>query len=252
MSKIIAIAQQKGGVGKTTTAINLGAALQEQGKRVLLVDLDPQGALSVGLGINPLTLQKTVYDVLRTKTPLSEIITKTDSGLEVAPADLNLSASELELVSETGREYFLKENLSEVERRYDYILIDCPPALGLLTINALTAATHVLIPVQTEFFALRGMGLLFQTIERVQKRLNRKLVVLGILPTLFSSQTTHAREVLESLRRDYGEKVLSSAIPRTVKLADSTLGGESILRFAPESPATEAYRKLAKEVETHA
>lgn len=251
MSKIVAIAQQKGGVGKTTTAINLGAALLEKDRRVLLVDLDPQGALSVGLGINPLTLEKTIYDVLSTETDLSEIIIQTNSGLEIAPADLNLSASELELVSETGREYFLKENLSKVEQIYDYILIDCPPALGLLTINALTAATHVLIPVQTEFLALRGMGLLFQTIEKVKKRLNRKLIVLGILPTLFNSQTTHGREVLEKLRQDYGDQVLSSIIPRTTKLADSTIGGESILTFAPESPATEAYRNLAREVENY-
>ncbi len=252
MGKIIAIAQQKGGVGKTTTAINLGAALQEKRKKVLLVDVDPQGALSAGLGVNPLTPQKTIYDVLRGKAELSEIIIKTESGLDVAPADLNLSASELELVGEAGREYFLKESLAEVEKSYDYILIDCPPALGLLTINALTAATHVLIPVQTEYFALRGMGLLFQTIERVQKRLNRRLEVLGILPTLFNAQTTHAREVLDNLRESYAKSVLSSVIPRTTKLADSTLGGETILRFAPDSPATEAYRNLAQEVEKYA
>lgn len=248
--RIFALAQQKGGVGKTTTAINLGAALKERGRRVLLIDLDPQGALSAGLGLDPLALDRTVYDVLRSaRSDLAGAIRQTDSGCDLAPANIDLAAAEIELVSEPGREQILKGKLEGVTDRYDYILIDCPPSLSLLTLNALTAARGVIIPVQTQYFALRGMDLLFATVEKVQARLNRKLKVTGILPTMFDARTTHGREVLEELRETYGAQLFETVIPLTVKLADSTMAGKPIMSFHKQSPAATAYRALAEEVE---
>lgn len=251
MKQIYAVAQQKGGVGKTTTTINLGAALSERGHRVLLVDMDPQGALSAGLGVDPLKLSQTVYDVLRLPSlPMERIVMATDAGCFLAPANIDLAASELELVSEPGRETILKGKLMPLEEFYDYILLDCPPSLSLLTLNALAAATRVIIPVQTQYFALRGMDLLFQTIEKVRTRINPALEITGILPTMFDSRTTHAREVAEELRSSYGELVFGTSIPTTVKLQDSSLAGQSVLKLAPQSPAALAYRELAKEIET--
>lgn len=248
--RIYALAQQKGGVGKTTTAINLGAALHERERRVLLIDLDPQGALSAGLGLDPLALDRTVYDVLRSaRSDLAGAIRQTDSGCDLAPANIDLAAAEIELVSEPGREQILKGKLEGVTDRYDYILIDCPPSLSLLTLNALTAARGVIIPVQTQYFALRGMDLLFATVEKVQARLNRKLKVTGILPTMFDARTTHGREVLEELRETYGAQLFETVIPLTVKLADSTMAGKPIMSFHKQSPAAAAYRALAEEVE---
>jgi chromosome partitioning protein len=250
MKHIYAVAQQKGGVGKTTTTINLGAALAERGNRVLLVDLDPQGALSAGLGIDPLKLAETVYDVLRSsKMPMAQIITATASGCSLAPANIDLAASELELISEPGRETILKEKLTPLRDDFDYILLDCPPSLSLLTLNALAAASRVIIPVQTQYFALRGMDLLLQTIEKVRTRINPELQIAGILPTMFDGRTTHSREVVEDLRLTYGAQLFSTLIPTTVKLQDSSMAGESILQFVPQSPATAAYRELAGEVE---
>ena len=250
MKQIYAIAQQKGGVGKTTTTINLGAALAERGHRVLLVDLDPQGALSAGLGVDPLKLHETIYDVLRApEFDLARIIMPTVSGCALAPANIDLAASELELVSEPGRETILKEKLAGQRASYDYMLIDCPPSLSLLTLNALAAASRVLIPVQTQYFAMRGMDLLLQTIGKVRNRINPELQIAGILPTIFDGRTLHAREVVEELRATYGDQVFETVIPQTVKLQDSAMAGESILHFTPQSPATLAYRELAKEVE---
>ena len=249
-AQIIAIAQQKGGVGKTTTAMNLGAALRERQHTVLLVDLDPQGALTAGLGLKPLTLERAIYSVLRSSSPMIiQAILPTATGCDVVPANIDLAAAEMELVSEPGREYCLKEKLAPIVDRYDYVVIDCQPSLGLLTLNALSAASSVLIPVQTQYFALRGMDLLFRTIEKVQARINRALYVMGILPTLYDARTTHAREVIEELRRVYPELMFRTVIPTTVKFADSTMAGQSILAFTPHSPAAEAYRALAMEVE---
>lgn len=249
-SKIIALAQQKGGVGKTTTVINLGSALAQRGKKVLLVDLDPQGALSAGLGLNPLSLERTIYTVLRSPSAkLSEIITQTNSGCDLVPSNIDLAAAEVELVSEPGREHFLREALAPVLDRYHYILIDCQPSLGLLTLNALSASSGVIIPVQTQYFALRGMDLLFQTIEKVQARLNPRLKIVGILPTMYDARTLHAREVMEELRRVYPRLVLNTVIPHTVKFADSSMAGEPVLSLSPNSQAAEAYRELATEVE---
>lgn len=247
--RVYALAQQKGGVGKTTTAINLGAALVERKHKVLLLDMDPQGALSAGVGINPLALSETMYDALcNARFEITRIIRPTESGCDLAPANIDLAASEIMLVSEPGREYILKEKLTGLNKLYDYILIDCPPSLGLLTLNALSAASGVIIPVQTQYFALRGMDLLFSTIEKVQARINPDLKVVGILPTMFDARTTHAREVLEELRQTYGTRVLETVIPHTVKLADSAMAGQSILSFNPNSSSATAYRDLALEV----
>lgn len=250
--RIYAIAQQKGGVGKTTTTINLGAALVEQQKRVLCVDLDPQGALTAGLGINPLSLKQTIYDCLRTpKSDLLGVCIPTNAALDLIPANIDLAAAEIELIAEPGRERILGEKLRTAFKKYEYILIDCPPSLGLLTLNALAAATDVLIPIQTQYFALRGMDLLLQTIEKVQQRINPSLKVAGILPTMFDQRTLHSREVLEELRSVYGDQLFQTIIPHTIKLADSNMAGEPILKMLSQSPASEAYRNLAKELITH-
>jgi chromosome partitioning protein len=180
---------------------------------------------------------------------MTHVILHTAVGCDVVPANIDLAAAEIELVSQPGREYCLQEKLTPVLGLYDYVLIDCPPSLGLLTLNALSAASSVIIPVQTQYFALRGMDLLFQTIEKVQARINRTLQIMGILPTLYDGRTTHAREVIEELRRVYPKLMLDTVIPTTVKLADSTMAGESILTFTPHSPAADAYRALAREVE---
>lgn len=247
-AKVYALAQQKGGVGKTTTAINLGAALVERGRKVLLVDVDPQGALSAGLGLDPLELKQTIYNVLRGEVDAAAVVHDTDTGCSLLPANIDLAASEIELVSEPGRERILKEKLAALSERYDYILIDCPPSLSLLTLNALSASSGVIIPVQTQYFALRGMDLLFRTIEKVQKRINPGLKIVAILPTMHDARTLHAREVIEELRTTYGQLVCNTAIPLTVKLPDAAMAGQSVLKFSPGSPATEAYRQLAVEV----
>lgn len=248
-AKIYAIAQQKGGVGKTTTVINLGAALAEREKRVMLIDLDPQGALTAGVGENPLAISRTIYDVLRdSAVPIQEVILKTSSGMELVPANIDLAAAEIELTNEPARERILAEKLTPVEGNYDFILIDCPPSLGLLTLNALTAATDVLIPVQTQYFALRGLDLLFGTIQKVKSRINPGLEIRGILPTMVDSRTIHSREVLEELRNTYKQQVCKTVIPQTIKIADAQLAAQSIHRFAPASAAAVAYRELAQEV----
>jgi chromosome partitioning protein len=247
--RVYAIAQQKGGVGKTTTAINLGAALAFLKRRVLLVDLDPQGALTAGIGQNPLAITRTIYDVLRdNRAHLAEIIQTPSAGLDLIPANIDLAAAEIELASEPGRERILAEKLRPVLERYDYVLIDCPPSLGLLTLNALTAATDVLIPVQTQYFALRGLDLLFNTIEKVRSRINPGLVISGVLPTMVDNRTIHSREVLEELRNTYKQYICKTVIPHTVKIADAQVAAQSIHVFAPSSSAAEAYRLLAQEV----
>ncbi len=250
---ILAMAQQKGGVGKTTTAINLGAALAEDGIRVLLLDLDPQGALTAGAGLNPLAIDRTIYDAFRDgSTEIANLTIETGFGCRIVPANIDLAAAEIQLVSEPGRERILKEKLFALECDYDYVLIDCPPSLGLLTLNALAASTSVLVPVQTQYFALRGMELLFKTIDKVKARINPELQLLGILPTIYDSRTTHAREVLEELKNTYGSLVMNTVIPQTVKLADSAMAGRPILGFHSGSPAAKAYRELAQEVKRRA
>ena len=249
MTRIYAIAQQKGGVGKTTTVINLGSALADSGRRILAVDLDPQGALTAGLGENPPAILETIYDVLRNgNLSIASVVRKTAMQIDLVPANIDLAAAEIELASEPGRERILAEKLTPIAGEYDFVLIDCPPSLGLLTLNALTAATDVLIPVQTQYFALRGLDLLFNTIQKVKARINPELHIRGIVATMVDGRTIHTREVLEELRNTYGPQVCKTVIPQTIKIADAQVAAQSIHRFAPSSPASEAYRELAREV----
>lgn len=247
---IIAMTNQKGGVGKTTTTINLGAALVETGRKVLLVDFDPQGSLSVGLGVNPHTLEKSVYNLLLSREyTVDEVIDQTTvAGLDILPSNIDLSAAEVQLVSEVAREQTLMRVLDKVRDQYDIILIDCAPSLGLLTVNALTAADKVVIPLECEFFALRGVALLTDTIGKVQDRLNPDLEILGIVGTMYDARTLHSREVLERVVQAFGDTVFHTVIRRTIKFPETTVAGEPITTYAPSSPGATAYRALAREV----
>ncbi len=247
---IIAMCNQKGGVGKTTTTINLGAALVETGRSVLLVDLDPQGSLSVGLGINPHTLERSIYNLLMgSDTDVDEVIAPSPvEGMDILPSNIDLSAAEIQLVAEVAREMTLSRLLEPLRSRYDIILVDCAPSLGLLTVNALTAADQVLIPLECEFFALRGVALLTDTIAKIQDRLNPRLEVLGLLGTMYDGRTLHAREVLATVVDAFGEQVFHTVIRRTVKFPETTVAGEPITTYAPASPGAAAYRSLAREV----
>jgi len=247
---IIAMTNQKGGVGKTTTTINLGAALVETWRSVLLVDFDPQGSASVGLGVNPHTLELSIYNLLLGRdVDIHDVIFETNvEGLDLLPANIDLSAAEVQLVSEVAREQTLRRVLKDIRAEYDVILIDCAPSLGLLTVNALTAADQVLIPLECEFFALRGVALLTDTIAKVTDRLNPDLKILGIVGTMYDGRTLHGREVLERVVEAFGEKVFHTVVKRTVKFPETTVAGEPITTYAPTSPGAAAYRSLAREV----
>jgi chromosome partitioning protein len=241
---------QKGGVGKTTTTINLGAALAEYGRRVLLVDFDPQGALSVGLGINPHELDVTIYNLLMDRTAAArDAIRETRvERLDLLPANIDLSAAEVQLVGEVARETVLDRALRPVVDDYDVVLIDCQPSLGLLTVNALTAAHGVVIPLECEFFALRGVALLVETIEKIQDRLNPRLEIDGILATMYDGRTLHSREVVARVVEAFGDQVFHTVISRTVKFPDASVAAEPITSYASTSPGAEAYRQLAREL----
>ncbi|HEY0248227.1 MAG TPA: ParA family protein [Gryllotalpicola sp.] len=248
-ARIITLCNQKGGVGKTTTSISLGAALAEYGRRVLAIDFDPQGALSAGLGISTHEAT-TIYDLLLNgRLDPNEAIQHTAvPGLDVIPANIDLSAAEVHLVNEVAREQALTRVLRKLSGDYDVILIDCQPSLGILTVNALTAAHGVLIPLESEYFALRGVALLIETVDKVRERLNPALELDGILVTMFDARTLHSREVFERVVEAFGDKVLNTVISRTVKFPDASVAGSPITQFAPDHPAAEAYRRLAREL----
>ncbi len=249
-ARVLAMCNQKGGVGKTTTTINLGAALAEYGRRVLLVDFDPQGALAVGLGFQPGQFDRTVYDLLleRDVAPADVVRPTGVPGLDLLPSNIDLSGAEVELVMEVGREQTLRRALAPILADYDVVLLDCQPSLGLLTVNALAAADGVVIPLECEYFALRGVALLTNTMEKVRARINPKLELVGVLPTMYDARTLHGREVLKTLVGGFGEKVFHTVINRTVRFPETTVAGEPITTYAPTSAGAQAYRQLAREL----
>ncbi|NUQ37050.1 MAG: ParA family protein [Caldilineales bacterium] len=250
MARIIAVANQKGGVGKTTTVVNTGAVLASQGYRTLLVDLDPQAALTATFGVNPVELPRSVYHLLLAQEldAASVILATVRPHLDLLPANLHLAGAEVELIGQIGREYLLREALTPIKSRYDFILIDCGPSLGLLTINALTAADEVLIPLLPEYLALRGMGILFDTIRRIRERTNPRLTVLGILITLYDSRTLHCREVLEEVRAMFGAKVFETVVRKSIRFAESAAANLPLLDYEPTHPGAAAYRALVEEL----
>jgi len=244
-TRVIALANQKGGVAKTTTTLNLGVALSELGYRVLLVDLDPQGNLTMSQGMNPDLIEKSMFDVLVHRIPISDVITHVEVDLAVASIDL--AGAELALSSLIGRERALEKALLEVRDNYDYVLIDTPPSLGLLTINAFVAATGVIVPVQCEYLSLRGLVQLENTLAMVRDNLNQRVGVEGIVATMYDGRTLHAREAIEILEENFGELLCRTRIRKTVRYAEAPVKGNSVLKYDPSGPAAEAYRELARE-----
>lgn len=252
MSKIIAIANQKGGVGKTTTAVNLGACLASLGRKVLIVDIDPQGNTTSGIGINKADVEYCIYDVLINEVHPAKAIQETAiPGLNIIPATIQLAGAEIELVPTMSREIRLKKALGMVRGSYDYVLIDCPPSLGILTINSLTAADSVLIPIQCEYYALEGLSQLLNSIRLVQKHLNTSLQIEGVLLTMFDARTNLGIQVIEEVKKYFQQKVYQTIIPRNVRLSEAPSHGKSIISYDPKSKGAEVYLELAKEVITY-
>jgi chromosome partitioning protein len=252
MARVIAIANQKGGVGKTTTSVNLGACLATLGKRVLLIDIDPQGNTTSGIGINKADVQHCIYDVLINDIAANEAVLPTAlENLNIIPATIQLAGAEIELVPTISREVRLRRALQPLKQHYDYILIDCPPSLGLLTVNALTASDSVLIPIQCEYYALEGLSQLLNTIRLVQKHLNTSLEIEGVLLTMLDARTNLGIQVIEDVKRYFREKVYRTIIPRNVRLSEAPSHGQSIIQYDARSRGAEVYLELAKEVNSH-
>jgi chromosome partitioning protein len=245
-AQVIVLANQKGGVAKTTTTLNLGVALAEMGKRVLAVDLDPQGNLTMSQGMNPDAIEKSMFDVLVSRMPIDEVIAHRE--IDIAVASIDLAGAELALSAQIGRERALEKAFQPIRERYDYILIDTPPSLGLLTINAFVAATGVIVPVQTEYLSLRGLAQLQNTLQVVRENLNPHVGIIGILPTMYDKRLTHSREADEILRESFGDVVFNTRIRKTVRYAEAPVKGASVLAYEPDGEAAELYRDLAKEV----
>jgi len=249
--KIIAFANQKGGVGKTTTAANLGAAIADQGHKVLLIDMDPQGNLSVTCGVKAHELETTIYEVLKEEIAINETIIHVDrpnGDIDLVPSNLNLSASETVLNAKPGREFLLKEALDDLEDNYDYILIDCPPSLGLLTINALSAAKEYIIPLASEYLALYGTSQLLQVVEIVRKRINPELKMLGVVITQYDGRKLHCRDILEQITSHFGEKVFNTRVRSNISLTEAPSFGQDIFKYKENSPGAEDYKALAEEI----
>jgi len=245
-TQVIVLANQKGGVAKTTTTLNLGVAFAEQGFKVLLVDLDPQGNLTMSQGLNPDTIQKSMFDVLVHRLPIEQVIEKRE--VEIAVSSIDLAGADMALASQIGRERALEKALAPIKDRYDYILVDTPPSLGLLTINAFVAATGVVVPVQTEYLSLRGLVQLENTLAMVRENLNPRVEIIGILPTMYDRRVTHSREADEILRENFGALVYNTRIRKTIRFAEAPVKGLSVLAYEPSGEAASMYRDLAKEV----
>ena len=246
MGKIIAIANQKGGVGKTTTAINISAGVAHLGFRVLVIDMDPQANLTSGLGYSK--VYPTIYDVLVKNSEIEEVVRKTRiEGLELLPSEISLVGAEVELVDERNRETRLKRIIMPLKREYDYIFIDSPPSLGLLTLNAIVAADSVIIPIQSEFYALEGLGKLLNTVRKIQSKLNPRLTIEGVLITMFDTRLNLSHQVVEEVKKYFGDKVYNTVIPRNVKLAEAPSFGRTIFEYDPASRGAESYRNLSEE-----